>query len=58
MIVHPTAGVLVKSLGIHKLLQCKLWNTIHAADQLSALILGFGFPTAVVDHTVQSTNGL
>ena len=58
MIVHPAIGVLVKSLGVHELLQCKLRNTIHTADQLSARIHGFGFPTAVVDHTVQSTNGL
>jgi hypothetical protein len=58
MIVHPTAGVLMKSLGVHELLQCKLRNTIHTADQLSTFILGFGFLTAVVDYTVQSTNGL
>ena len=58
VIVHPTIGVLMKPLGVHELLQCKLWNTIHTADQLPALILGFGFLTAVVDHTVQSTNGL
>jgi glutamate/tyrosine decarboxylase-like PLP-dependent enzyme len=52
MIVHPTIRVLVKPLGVHELLQCKLRNTVHTADQLSARILGFGFPTAVVDHTV------
>ena len=58
VVVHPSVSVLMKSLGVHELLQCKLRNTIHTADQLSALILGFGFLTAVVDHTVQSTNGL
>jgi hypothetical protein len=58
MIVHPTIRILMKPLGIHKLLQCKLRNTVHTADQLSTLVIGFGFLTAVVDHTIQSTNGL
>lgn len=58
VIVHPTIRILMEPLGIHKLLQCKLRNTIDTADQLSTFILGFGFLTAVVDYTVQSTNGL
>ena len=58
MIVHPSVSVLMKSLGVHELLQYKLRNTIYTADQLSALILGFGFLTTVVDHTVQAANGL
>jgi hypothetical protein len=48
----------MKSLGVHEFLQCKLWNAVHTADQLSALVLGFGFLTTVIDHTIQSTNGL
>ena len=58
VIVHPTIRILMEPLGIHKLLQCKLRNTIHTADQLSALVLGFGFLTTVINHTVQSANGL
>ena len=58
MIVHPSIRILMESLGVHELLQRKLWNAIDTADQLSALVFGFEFLTAVVDHTVQSTNGL
>ena len=58
VIVHPTIRILMESLGVHELLQRKLWNAIDTADQLSALVFGFEFLTAVVDHTVQSTNGL
>ena len=58
VVVHPSVSVLMKSLGVHELLQCKLRNTIYTADQLSALILGFGFLTTVVDHTIHSTYGL
>ena len=58
MIVHPTAGILMKSLGVHELLQCKLRDTIDTANQLPAFVICFGIAAAVVDHTVQSTNGL
>ena len=58
VIVHPTIRILMESLGVHELLQCELRNTNDTADQLSALVIGFGFMTAVVDHTVQAANGL
>ena len=41
MIVHPTTGIFMEPLGVHELLQRKLRNTIHTADQGSALIIGF-----------------
>ena len=58
VIVHPTICILMEPLGVHELLQCKLWNTIDTADELPTFVFGFGFLTTVVDHTVQATNGL
>lgn len=58
VIVHSAVSVFMEPLGVHELLQRKLRNTIHTADQGSALVSGFRFLTTVVDHTVQSTNGL
>ena len=52
VIVHPATGAVVKSLGVHELLQGKLWHAIDTADQGPAFVIGFGFLTAVVDDTV------
>ena len=58
MIVHPSIRILMESLGVHELLQRKLWNAIDTADQLPTFVFGFGFLTTVIDHAVQATNGL
>ena len=58
VIVHPTAGILMKSLGVHELLQRKLRNAIDTTDQGPAFVICFGIAAAVVDHTVQSANSL
>ena len=58
MIVHPTTGIFMEPLGVHELLQSELRNAIDTTDQGPAFVIRFGFLTAVIDHTVQCTNGL
>ena len=33
VIVHPPIRILMKPLGVHEFLQCKLWNAVHTTYQ-------------------------
>ena len=39
MIKHPTIGLLVQALGVHKFLQCKLGNAIDAGNQFHSRVV-------------------
>ena len=58
VVVHPSLGAVMQSLGVHKFLEGTLGNTVDAADQGAALIVYLGFLAAIVQDTVQSTYGL
>jgi len=58
VIVHPSPGAVVKSLGVHEFLQGALRHTVYSGDQGAALVRNFGRPAAVGDGTVQTANGL
>ena len=58
MVVHPSACASVLPLGVHKFQQSSLGYTVDSRDQGTALVCNFGWPAAVGDGTVQTTNGL
>lgn len=58
VVVHPSLGIVVKPLGIHKFLQCALRHTVDAGDQRSALVVYLGILTAVMDHRIETANRL
>ncbi len=58
VVVHPSLGAVVKSLGVHELLQGALRHTVDAADQRTTLIADLGILTAVVDDCIETTHCL
>ena len=58
VVVHPSLGAVVKSLGVHEFLQGALGYTVDAGDQRPALVVYLGILTAVVDDCVETTNCL
>ena len=58
VVVHPSSGAVVQTLGIHKFLQGALGNTVNAADQRATLVADLGILTAVVDDGIETTYGL
>ena len=54
VIVHPSAVLIVQPLGVHKLLQCNLRDTIDAGDKPLSLVIGFCIPAAVRNDTAQT----
>ena len=58
VVVHPSVRASMLPLGIHKFQQGSLGNTVDSRDQCSSLIRNLGWPAAVGDDTVQTTNGL
>ncbi len=58
VVVHPSVRASILPLGIHKFQQGSLWHTVDPGDQGAALVRNFGWPAAVGDDTVQTTNGL
>ncbi len=58
VVVHPSLGAVMQSLGVHEFLQGALRHTVDAGDQGAALVRNLDRPAAVGDDTVQATNGL
>lgn len=58
MVVHPSVRTSVLPFGIHKFQQGSLGYTVDSRDQGATLVRNFGWPAAVGDDTVQTTNGL
>ena len=58
VVVHPSLGAVMQSLGVHEFLQGALRHTVDAGDQGAALVCNLDRPAAVGDDTVQATNGL
>lgn len=58
VVVHPSLGAVVKSLGAHELLQCALRHTVDAGDQRPALVVYLGILTAVVDDRIEASYSL
>lgn len=58
VVVHSSIRASVLPLGIHKFQQRSLGYTVDPRDQCSSLIRNLGWPAAVGDDTVQTTNGL
>ena len=58
VVVHSSIRASVLPLGIHKFQQGSLGYTVDPRDQCSSLIRNLGWPAAVGDDTVQTTNGL
>ena len=58
VVVHPSVRASILPLGIHKFQQGSLGYTVDPRDQGTALVCNFGWPAAVGDDTVQTTNGL
>ena len=58
VVVHPSFGTVVQTLGVHEFLQCALQHTVDAGDQWPALEIHLGILTAVVNDCVETTNCL
>ena len=58
VVVHPSLGTVVQTLGVHEFLQGYLGNTVDAGDQGTTLIADLGILTAVVDDGIETTYGL
>ena len=58
MVVHPSLGAVMQSLGVHEFLQGALRHTVDAGDQRPALVVYLSIFTAVVDDCVETTYGL
>ena len=58
VIVHPTAGAVVQSLGIHELLQCSIRHTVDAGYERTTFAVHLLFSAAVLEDTVQTTHRL
>jgi len=58
VIVHPSPGAVVKSLGVHEFLQGALRHTVDAGDQRPAMVVHLGILTAVVDDRIETAHGL
>ena len=55
MVVQPTFGTVVQTLGVHKFLQGTLRHTINAADQGTTFVIHLGCFAAIVQDTVEAT---
>ena len=58
VVVHPSLGVVVQPLGIHKFLQGTLGHTVDTADQRATLVVDLGILAAVVDDRIETANSL
>ena len=58
VVVHSSIRASVLPLGIHKFQQGSLGHTVDPRDQGAALVCNLGWPAAVGDGTVQTTDGL
>ena len=58
VVVHPSLGAVVQTLGVHEFLQGTLGHTVDTRDQRSALVVHLGILTAVVDDCIETTHGL
>ena len=58
VVVHPSVRASILPLGIHKFQQGSLGYTVDPGDQGAAMVRDLGWPAAVGDDTVQTSNGL
>ena len=58
VVVHPSLGIVVQTLGIHKFLQCALRHTVDTGDQRSTLVVYLSILTAVMDDRIETANRL
>ena len=58
VVVHPSLGAVMQSLGVHEFLQGALRHTVDAGDQRPAMVVYLGIFTAVVDDCIETTHGL
>ena len=58
VVVHPSLGTVVQTLGVHEFLQGTLRHTVDARDQRPALEIHLGILTAVVDDRIETAHGL
>ena len=58
VVVQPTLGTVVQTLGVHKFLQGALGYTVDAADQRTTFIIHLGRFAAIVQDTVEATHCL
>ena len=58
VVVHPSLGAVMQSLGVHEFLQGALRHTVDAGDQRPAMVVHLGILTAVVDDRIETAHGL
>ena len=58
VVVHPSVRASILPLGIHKFQQGSLGYTVDPGDQGAAMVRDLGWPAAVGDGTVQTSNSL
>lgn len=58
VVVHPSLGAVMQSLGVHEFLQGALRHTVDAGDQRPAMVVHLGIFTAVVDDRIETAHGL
>ena len=58
VVVQPTLGTVVQTLGVHKFLQGALGYTVDAADQRTTFTIHLGRFAAIVQDTVEATHCL
>ena len=58
VVVHPSLGAVIQTLGVHEFLEGALRHTVDAGDQRSALEIYLGILTAVVNDSIETAYGL
>ena len=58
VVVHPSLGTVVQTLGVHEFLQGTLRHTVDARDQRPALEIHLGILTAVVNDSIETAHCL
>ena len=58
VVVHPSLGAVIQTLGVHEFLEGALRHTVDAANQRTTLVADLGILTAVVDDSIETAHGL
>ena len=58
MVVQPTFGAVMQSLGVHEFLESALRHTVNAADQGAAFVIYLGCFAAIIQDTVETSHCL
>lgn len=55
VVVHPSLGAVIQTLGVHEFLEGALGHTVDTADQRATFIIHLGCLAAIVQDTIEAT---